>query len=78
MVIGLDDSCDGLVIKEIGNSGHLDALATCLMTLAISLLLSVLATMLSVTNIAVLEVAGLPPLLLRPQESPHLIVLASE
>ncbi len=29
-----------LVIKEIANSGHLDALATCLMTLAISLLLS--------------------------------------
>ena len=42
MVIGLDDSCDGLVIKEIGNSGHLDALATCLMTFAISLLLSAL------------------------------------
>lgn len=33
-----------LVIKEIANSGHLDALATCLMTLAISLLLSALAT----------------------------------
>ncbi len=33
-----------LVIKEIANSGHLDALATCLMTLAISLLLAVLAT----------------------------------
>ena len=32
-----------LVIKEIANSGHLDALATCLMTLAISLLLSALA-----------------------------------
>ena len=31
-----------LVIKEIGNSGHLDALATCLMTLAISLMLSAL------------------------------------
>ena len=42
MVIGLDDSFAGLVIKEIGNSGHLDALATCLMTFAISLLLSVL------------------------------------
>lgn len=33
-----------LVVKEIANSGHLDALATCLMTLAISLLLSALAT----------------------------------
>ena len=33
-----------LVIKEIANSGHLDALATCLMTLAVSLLLSVVAT----------------------------------
>ncbi len=33
-----------LVIKEIANSGHLDALATCLMTLAISLLLAALAT----------------------------------
>ena len=33
-----------LVIKEIANSGHLDALATCLMMLAISLLLSALAT----------------------------------
>ncbi len=33
-----------LVIKEIANSGHLDALATCLMTLAVSLLLSALAT----------------------------------
>lgn len=33
-----------LVIKEIANSGHLDALATCLMTLAISLLLSALMT----------------------------------
>ena len=33
--------------------------------------------MLSVTDIAVLEDAGLPPLLLRPQESPHLIVLAT-
>ncbi len=33
-----------LVIKEIANSGHLDALATCLMTLTISLLLSALAT----------------------------------
>lgn len=32
-----------LVVKEIANSGHLDALATCLMTLAISLLLSALA-----------------------------------
>lgn len=32
-----------LVIKEIANSGHLDALATGLMTLAISLLLSALA-----------------------------------
>ena len=31
-----------LVIKEIGNSGHLDALSTCLMTLAVSLLLSAL------------------------------------
>ena len=34
-------------------------------------------TMLSVSDIAVLEDAGLPPLLLRPQESPHLIVLAT-
>jgi hypothetical protein len=33
-----------LVIKEIANSGHLDALATCLMTLAVSLLLSAVAT----------------------------------
>jgi hypothetical protein len=33
-----------LVVKEIANSGHLDALATCLMTLAVSLLLSALAT----------------------------------
>lgn len=33
-----------LVVKEIANSGHLDALATCLMTLAISLLLSAGAT----------------------------------
>ena len=34
-------------------------------------------TILSVTDIRVLEDAGLPPLLLRPQESPHLIVLAT-
>ena len=33
-----------LVIKEIANSGHLDALSTFLMTLAVSLLLSALAT----------------------------------
>ncbi|MBI2478342.1 MAG: DUF2029 domain-containing protein, partial [Planctomycetia bacterium] len=33
-----------LVIKEVANSGHLDALATCLVTLAISLLLSAIVT----------------------------------
>lgn len=33
-----------LVVKEIANSGHLDALATCLLTLASSLLLSAVAT----------------------------------
>lgn len=33
-----------LVVKEIANSGHLDALATCLMTFAVSLLLSALTT----------------------------------
>ncbi len=34
-------------------------------------------TLLSVTDIRVLEDAGLPPLLLRPLESPHLTILAT-
>jgi hypothetical protein len=33
-----------LVVKEIANSGHLDSLATCLMTLAVSLVVSAIVT----------------------------------